>query len=104
MWSVGLAKLSKWKFNNVCVLDIESEFKNLLPFSSVVFLWHADKMHGVGGPSTGGGGGKGDDLMQVKVVFFQNVLWSSYFLTILWNQKSLKKAILCNILVIWGTP
>ena len=22
-------------------------------------------MHGVGGPSTGGGGGKGDDLMQV---------------------------------------
>ena len=40
-------------------------------------------MHGVGGPSTGGGGGKGDDLMQVKVVFFQNVLWSSYFLTIL---------------------
>ena len=31
-------------------------------------------MHGVGGPSTGGGGGKGDDLMQVKVFFFQNVL------------------------------
>ena len=28
-------------------------------------------MHGVGGPSTGGGGGKGDDLMQVKVAFFR---------------------------------
>ena len=28
-------------------------------------------MHGVGGPSTGGGGGKGDDLMQVKAVFFK---------------------------------
>ena len=33
-------------------------------------------MHGVGGPSTGGGGGKGDDLMQVKVFFFQNVVAS----------------------------
>ena len=33
-------------------------------------------MHGVGGPSTGGGGGKGDDLMQVigEGFFFQNVL------------------------------
>ena len=36
-------------------------------------------MHGVGGPSTGGGGGKGDDLMQVKVAFFQKV-WCIFFI------------------------
>ena len=39
-------------------------------------------MHGVGGPSTGGGGGKGDDLMQViGKVFFLNALCIQGLLT-----------------------